>query len=133
MARKKSSKMRKCIKGYSCGYSCIARGKKCKNRLDGQEKTYAEWLKKNLKAEDLSDFHKFQAKELGLENNWADHWTEKVWGAAWANTPSDLRSAIDAQESRPDLVEPSKKSKKTKKNSIFPGRLKSYVHEWILP
>jgi SPP1 gp7 family putative phage head morphogenesis protein len=33
-----------CEKGYSCGSSCIAKGKKCKNPLEGQAANYADWM-----------------------------------------------------------------------------------------
>ena len=47
-----NTKQRKnCVKGLACGYSCIPRTRTCKKRLEGQFKTYAEWLLANPPAE----------------------------------------------------------------------------------
>lgn len=33
-----------CKTGFPCGYSCISKTKNCKSGLEGQAKTYADWL-----------------------------------------------------------------------------------------
>lgn len=42
--RNLSKKPPKCVKGWSCGRSCIARGRRCRNPLEGQAKTLADYL-----------------------------------------------------------------------------------------
>ncbi len=45
-----SSKKRKCVKGWSCGATCLSREKKnCFNGLEGEPKTLADWLEKQAK------------------------------------------------------------------------------------
>jgi len=45
-----SSKKRKCVKGWSCGATCLSREKKnCRNGLDGEPKKLADWLEKQAK------------------------------------------------------------------------------------
>ena len=41
---KNNSKARACKKGYPCGASCIATTKNCNKTIDGQAKTYTNWL-----------------------------------------------------------------------------------------
>ncbi len=41
-----TKKTKQCTKGYSCGFSCIAKNRDCSNPLDGQAKNYADWLAK---------------------------------------------------------------------------------------
>ena len=41
---------KKCSKGFACGFTCIAAKRNCKNPLDGQSKTYADYLAKQAMA-----------------------------------------------------------------------------------
>lgn len=35
---------KQCKKGWSCGFTCIAKGKECRSTLPGQAKSYADWM-----------------------------------------------------------------------------------------
>jgi phage gp29-like protein/ParB-like chromosome segregation protein Spo0J len=39
---------RTCKKGYSCGYTCISRGKQCRSQLDKNAKAYASYLEAQI-------------------------------------------------------------------------------------
>lgn len=58
-AAKNTQTKKKCTKGFPCGYSCQAQGRKCKKTLEGQAATYHEWLANKGIAE---------AKELIAQN-----------------------------------------------------------------
>ncbi len=56
-----------CTKGYSCGYSCIAKNRNCSNPLAGQSKNYADWLTNQVKAGGkLSSTQQADAQAMGL-------------------------------------------------------------------
>jgi hypothetical protein len=56
-----------CQTGYSCGYGCIPRTKKCSSALPGQAGNYADWLVGQAKGGGkLSDIHKADAAAMGL-------------------------------------------------------------------
>lgn len=40
---------RTCKKGYSCGYTCIAKGRQCKSQLNQQANAYANYLESQIK------------------------------------------------------------------------------------
>lgn len=40
----KQKKQKNCTKGRSCGYGCIDTKKDCRSPLEGQAKTYADWM-----------------------------------------------------------------------------------------
>lgn len=48
-AKSKPKKQKNCAKGRSCGYSCIDAKKDCRSPLDGQAKTYADWMAMQVK------------------------------------------------------------------------------------
>ena len=56
-----------CTKGFSCKASCIARNRSCRNPLDGQFKTYGEWLQDAVnRGMSLSDIHRQEAESRGV-------------------------------------------------------------------
>lgn len=66
-APKWSGKRDVCVKGYSCGATCISRALKCRKQLSGQAATYADWLEMQFSSgASLSEFHSAEAKARGI-------------------------------------------------------------------
>jgi hypothetical protein len=61
---KATKKRKSCNKGYPCKGSCISARYNCKNTLDGQSKSFGDYIKKNLGT--LTKAQKSAAKDLGI-------------------------------------------------------------------
>lgn len=103
------NKAPRCAKGYPCGRSCVAKKKRCRNPLTGQEKTFGVWLNSQIVAgKTLSLLHNRDARdigaiqtpygllkvnELGYRDNDVDRWQE------WSEEISvkDQRMRINAE------------------------------------
>jgi hypothetical protein len=58
---------KQCKKGYSCGFTCIARTRNCRSPLEGQAKDYANWLMGQVLSKmQLSATHEQDAIAAGL-------------------------------------------------------------------
>ena len=76
-----------CTKGFSCKLSCIAKNRSCRNPLEGQHRTYSEWLQAAVNRGDmLSDAHRQEVTARGIR-------------------ASGARSAAPQQRSRSSLPE----------------------------
>lgn len=60
-------KRRTCKKGYSCRNTCINRNYFCKQPLEGQGKSYADWLRKNGRIKDKPTEDKRKERTRGLK------------------------------------------------------------------
>lgn len=62
-----AKKTKQCQKGYSCGYSCVAKTKNCKSPLSGQGKNYADWLTNQIASgAALLPHHQADAQTMGI-------------------------------------------------------------------
>ena len=66
-AAKSNAKPKQCQKGFACGAGCVSKDKECRNPLQGQAKTYADWLKLQVAAgKKLSKTQQQDADAMGL-------------------------------------------------------------------
>lgn len=125
----KVTKKKNCVKGWECGYTCLPKTKEnCGSPLEGQSKTYADWLSKQ--AANLSTSQKSTTKAKaktsskkaassktsipqkiappikpdGRRNSFAEKW-EGSW-----NAPSNLKNVLRILDDPEDGGRPSGKN-----------------------
>lgn len=76
---------RQCTKGYPCRRSCISRGYSCKDPIEGQAKTYAQWLELQNKKDDKPKTGKSTTKPRVIQANLADFESIKALGERLAD------------------------------------------------
>ena len=100
-----------CVKGWACGGTCLSKTKKnCLRPLDGEHKTYFDWLKTQVSSgAKIHEVHQEEADKLGLGKA-----SEKIEASPKATSKTKANPEPQTQ------VEPIPKAKKASKVKAVP-------------
>jgi hypothetical protein len=102
-----TGKVKNCTKGYSCGYSCIPKSRKCGGALPDQGKDYADYLTKQIKAKKkLLPHHQADADAMGLTKK-----KKSTKGSGSSGRASGGNSGSSASSTPQKTTKPTSKTK----------------------